>query len=51
MDFLVYAFAGVGVVASAWFLAIAAAKAWPGKGASLMDDLESRISDLERRVP
>jgi len=50
MDFLVYAFAGVGVVASAWFLAIAAAKAWPGKGASPMDDLESRIDALERRV-
>ena len=49
MDFLVYAFAGVGIVASGWFLVLAMGKGWAG--ISRPSALEQRVTDLESRLP
>ena len=52
MEFFVYAFAGVGLVAAAWFLGLAVSKGAASLGSpSKRSDLESRILELERRLP
>jgi hypothetical protein len=54
MEFAVYAFAGVGVVATIWFVGVGLTKAFEwisAASAGPIHELEDRVSELEHRLP